>query len=159
MSIEIVTTHRLDLRREAPEAYRALAALSRAATLEPTLTELVKLRVSQINGCAYCIDLHARLAREHGEDERRLYALSAWRESPFFTHRERAGLALAEALTLMAGGPVPDDLYAEAEEEMEPGEPAALLVVVAGINAWNRVMEASGALPPPLSDGAREGER
>ena len=159
MSIETVSTHRLDLRREAPEAYRALAALSRAATLEPTLTELVKLRVSQINGCAYCIDLHARLAREHGEDERRLYALSAWREAPFCTHRERAGLALAEALTLMAAGPVPDELYAEAEEEMEPGEPAALLVVVAGINAWNRVMEASGALPPPLSDGAREEER
>ena len=154
--------HRVDYPKHVPEAFRGLYATSTAVhdgVLGKEFLELVFLRVSQINGCAYCIDLHARLAREHGEDERRLYALSAWRESPFFTHRERAGLALAEALTLMAAGPVPDELYAEAEEEIEPGEPAALLVVVAGINAWDRVMGASGALPPPLSDGAREEER
>ncbi len=105
---------RMDIRHDAPEAYRALAALTRAASTEHRLAELIKVRISQINGCAYCIDLHIGLARTAGEAQRRLDALVAWRESAFFTDAERAALALAEGLTLLSHGPVPEELYAEA---------------------------------------------
>ena len=143
---------RVDIRRDAPDAYRALAALTRASTLDHGLAELVKTRASQINGCAYCVDLHAGLARRAGEHERRLHVLAVWREVSFFTPRERAALALTEALTLLAHGPVPDEVYAEAARHFEAPELSHLVVVITGINAWNRVMNAAGDQPPPIDD-------
>ena len=134
----------VDIRRAVPDARRALAALSRAAVLDHGLAELVKVRASQLNGCAYCVDLHVRLAREAGEDERRLHALAVWRDAPLFDARERAALALAEALTDLGRGPVPDDVWDEAARCLGHEDLAGLVVVIAGINAWNRVMIASG---------------
>jgi AhpD family alkylhydroperoxidase len=145
---------RLDIGRAAPEARRALAALSRAATLDHGLGELVKVRVSQLNGCAYCVDLHARLAREAGERDRRLLGLALWRDAPFFDARERAALALAEALTDLPRGPVPEGVWEEAARRLTEEDLAALVVTITGINAWNRVMIAAGAAPPPIDDGA-----
>ena len=143
---------RVDLRRDAPDAYRALAALTRASTFDHGLAELMKVRASQINGCAYCVNLHVRLALKAGERQRRLHALAVWHDSPFFTERERAALALTEALTLMSQGPVPDEVYADAARHFEGPELSQLVVVITGINAWNRVMVAAGDPPPPLDD-------
>ncbi|HMN97851.1 MAG TPA: carboxymuconolactone decarboxylase family protein [Miltoncostaeaceae bacterium] len=144
---------RIHLQRNAPDARRALAALSRSADLEHRLAELVKVRVSQMNGCAYCVDLHARLAREAGEDERRLHVLALWREAPFFDDRERAALALAEALTDLGRGPLPEQVWEDAARSLTDHDLTALVVTVTSINAWNRVMIATGAQPPPLDDG------
>ena len=141
----------VDLRHDAPDAYRALAALTRASTLDHGLAELMKVRASQINGCAYCVDLHVGLALKAGEHQRRLHALAVWRESPFFSDRERAALALTEALTLMSQGPVPDEVSAGGPALRGP-ERGQLVVVIAGINAWNRVMVAAGEQPPPLDE-------
>ena len=141
---------RMDFRRAAPEAYRALAALTRASTLDHGLSELVKVRVSQINGCAYCVDLHIGIAREAGEHQRRLDALVTWRESPFFSDAERAALALAEGLTDLPSGPVPDDLYAGVRDTLGEEGLVGLVVAVTGINAWNRAMIAAGDQPPPI---------
>ncbi len=112
-----------------------MAHLDRAATkeldaagIDPLLRELVRVRASQLNGCAYCVDMHTKDARAAGETEQRLYALPAWRETPFFTNRERAALALTEDVTLMARDHVPDAAYEAAAEELTPGEIAALLV-------------------------------
>ncbi len=144
---------RLHLTRNAPEARRALAALSRSASLDHALAELVKVRVSQMDGCVYCVDLHVRLAREAGEPDRRLHALALWSEAPFFDERERAALALAEALTDLGHGGVPDGVWDAAAAAMTEEDLTALVVTVAAINAWNRVMIASGQAPPPLSEG------
>jgi AhpD family alkylhydroperoxidase len=140
-------TGTVDVRRAVPDARRALAALSRAAALDHGLAELVKVRASQLNGCAYCVDLHVRLALAAGEDERRLHALAVWRDAPFFDERERAALALAEALTDLGRGPVPEDVWDEAARSLDDEDLAALVVVIAGINAWNRVMIAAGETP------------
>lgn len=144
---------RIHLQRNAPEARRALAALSRAATLDHGLAEMVKLRVSQMNGCSYCVDLHARLAREAGEDDRRLHVLALWRETPFFDDRERAALALAEALTDLGRGPLPEEVWDDAARSLTDEDLTALVVTITAINAWNRVMIATGAAPPPLDEG------
>jgi AhpD family alkylhydroperoxidase len=145
---------RLHLQRNAPEARRALAALGRAAALDHRLAELVKLRVSQMNGCAYCVDLHARLAGEAGEQDRRLHGLALWREAPFYDDRERAALALAEALTDLGRGPLPDQVWDDAARSLTDEDLTALVVTVTAINAWNRVMIATGAAPPPIGGGA-----
>ena len=142
----------LDFRHEAPEAYRALAALTRASTLDHLLAELMKVRASQINGCAYCVDLHVRLALKAGERQRRVHALAVWRESPFFSERERAALALTEALTRMEAEPLPESVASAVEEHFDQAERGQLVVVIAGINAWNRVMVAAGDQPPSLDD-------
>ncbi len=142
----------LDFRREAPDAYRALAALTRASTLDHGLAELMKVRASQINGCAYCVDLHVGIALKAGEHQRRLHALATWRESPFFSDRERAALELTEALTRMDRGVLPDAVTAAVAEFFTEDERSQLVVVIAGINAWNRVMAAGGDQPPPLDD-------
>ena len=146
------TARRADLRRDAPDAYRALAALTRASTLDHGLAELVKVRASQINCCAYCVNLHVGLALQAGERQRRLHALAVWHESPFFTERERAALALTEALTLMSQGPVPEEVSADAARHFAGPELSQLVVVIAGINAWNRVMVATGQQPPPIEE-------
>jgi AhpD family alkylhydroperoxidase len=138
----VVAALRIVLREESPELSRAMRALDRAehdfGRLDPVIRELVNIRVSQINGCAFCIDKHTRDARAAGETEQRIYALSAWRETPFFTRRERAALALAEAITLIAEGHVPDEVYALAAQNFEPQELAALIWRTTIINALNR---------------------
>src|SRR3954452_13909751 len=116
---------RLDYAKASPGASRAMYSLGmyvRQSGLEPSLLELVKTRASQINGCAFCIDMHTKDARAHGETEQRLYALSAWRETPFFTDRERAALEWTEHPTLIAGRGVPDDLYARVRAQFSEEE-------------------------------------
>ncbi|MBV8553827.1 MAG: carboxymuconolactone decarboxylase family protein [Acidobacteriaceae bacterium] len=111
----------------------------RNSGLEPALRELVKTRASQINGCAYCIDMHTKDARAQGESEQRLYALNAWRETPFYTDRERAALEWTEHLTLIAGKGVPDDLYQRVREHFSEEEIVKLTLAVVQINGWNRL--------------------
>jgi AhpD family alkylhydroperoxidase len=132
---------RLDLRAHATEAYRDLVRLGRtvSAELDPRLHELVKIRASQINGCAFCLDMHARDARAAGESEQRLFVLSAWREAPFFSSAERAALALTEAVTSVGNGRIPEDVYDQAAAEFDPETLASLLFAIAAINAWNRL--------------------
>ncbi|MFL5574705.1 MAG: carboxymuconolactone decarboxylase family protein [Gemmatimonadaceae bacterium] len=133
---------RLDFARVAPDAYRAQAGLEaylRTCGLEESLLELVKLRASLINGCARCVDMHTKDARHAGETEQRLYAVSVWRETPFFTPRERAALAWTEAVTEVARTGVPDDVYAEARSQFDEEELVALTMAVVTINGWNRL--------------------
>jgi AhpD family alkylhydroperoxidase len=133
---------RLDFTTAAPDAYRAMAALEayvRGCGLEKPLVNLVKMRASQINGCAYCLDMHSKEARKAGETEQRLYLLSAWREAPLYTARERAALALTEAVTLIADTHVPDDVWDEAAKEFSPEELAGVLMAIVTINGWNRM--------------------
>ncbi|MCX6950646.1 MAG: carboxymuconolactone decarboxylase family protein [Verrucomicrobia bacterium] len=120
-------------------ALRAVEAHLRAGALEHSLYELVKLRASQINGCAFCIDMHTRDARTHGETEQRLYLLSAWRESPLYTDRERAALEWTEALTLIAETRASDDAYATVRAQFNDQELVQLTLLIGTINAWNRL--------------------
>ncbi|MFI9783641.1 carboxymuconolactone decarboxylase family protein [Kitasatospora sp. NPDC051984] len=133
---------RLALARVAPEFHRNLIALDRLARAglgDPVIAHLVDLRASQINGCAFCLDIHSQDARENGEAEHRLHTLSAWRETPFFTPRERAALALTEAITLVATTHVPDEVFDEAAKHFSETELAHLIGVITTINALNRV--------------------
>ena len=146
---------RLDFDAHAAGFARALAHLDRAATkeldaagIDPPLRELVRARASQLNGCAYCVDMHTKDARAAGETEQRLYALPAWRETPFFTDRERAALALTEDVTLMARDHVPAAAYEAAAQQLAPGEIAAILALIITINAWNAVGVATRAWTP-----------
>ncbi len=151
MSTTHATSHKVDVRADATDAYRALAALTRATPdIDHALAEIVKVRVSQINGCAYCVDLHSGLARKAGVPERLLYAVAVWRESPFFTGPERAALELAEALTLLPSGPVPEEAYEQAAEHFPGPLLAQLVIVITAIGAWNRVMLVADAQPPPI---------
>ncbi len=133
---------RLDFYTACPEAIKALIALEVAIGklgLEPSLVELVKLRASQINGCAFCVDLHTSDARKKGESERRLYAVSVWRETPFFTPRERAALAWTEAITRIADSRAPDADYADLEAQFSDSERVSLTMAIGVINTWNRL--------------------
>jgi AhpD family alkylhydroperoxidase len=121
------------------EAMRALEAFLHVCGLEESLIHLVKLRVSQINGCAYCIDMHWKDARAHGETEQRLYGLDAWREAPYYTERERAALAWTEAVTNVADGHVPDEVFAEARPQFDDKQLVDLTLAIAAINSWNRL--------------------
>src|SRR6478752_5595776 len=120
---------------------RAMFHLSTAATegVDKRLFTLVKIRASQINGCAYCIDMHTKEARAAGETEQRIYALSAWRETPFFTARERAALEWTEAVTLVSETHVPDEVYARVAQHFDEAEMVALTFAVVVINSWNRL--------------------
>ena len=140
---------RLDYTKLAPEPIRAMYALGgylARCGLEGGLLELVKIRASQINGCAYCIDMHTKDARATGETEQRIYALNAWRETPFFTDRERAALAWTEAVTRIGEG-VHDDLYRETSQHFTEKELADLTWAVVAINGWNRVAISFRAVP------------
>ena len=137
---------RLDFDAHAPAFARAMAGLDKAATrqldlvgFDRPLRELVRIRASQLNGCAYCIDMHTKDARAGGETEQRLYALPAWREAPFFTGRERAALAFTEAVTLVADTHVPASAYQEAAAAFTDDEIAALVGLIVAINAWNTI--------------------
>jgi AhpD family alkylhydroperoxidase len=132
---------RLNPEKVAPDVYRAMLKLETAVKtsgLESNLINLIKLRASQINGCAYCIDMHSKDLRSEGESEERLYLLNAWRDSPFYSDRERAALAWTEALTLITEGHVPDDVYNEALKQFTDAELAKLTLAIVAINAWNR---------------------
>ncbi|MGH2928083.1 MAG: carboxymuconolactone decarboxylase family protein [Solirubrobacteraceae bacterium] len=133
---------RVDYQKAFPKGLDAMLSLEgavRSSGLEPSLLELVKLRASQINGCAHCLDMHSKDARARGEDEQRLHVLAAWRQAPFYTPRERAALAWCEALTLVSQTGAPDDVYAEVEQQFTPEEIAALTVQIVAINGWNRL--------------------
>ncbi|WP_027135089.1 carboxymuconolactone decarboxylase family protein [Geminicoccus roseus] len=126
----------------APKAMQAMIDLAerlREDALEPSLMELVKIRVSQINGCAFCLHMHTSDARKQGEAEERIHLLPAWRESGMFTPRERAALAWTEALTLITQGHAPDEVYAEVAAHFEPVEIVRLTLEITTINAWNRI--------------------
>jgi AhpD family alkylhydroperoxidase len=125
-----------------------LSRLVAGAGLERSLLELVKLRASQINGCAYCIDTHAKDARRYGETQQRLYGLSAWRETPFFTDRERSALVLTEAVTLIAQAEMLDQVVRDAAEHFPPDQLTRLLFAIIEINAWNRLAITTGAPVP-----------
>src|SRR6185436_20734876 len=141
---------RLNYARLAPGVYDAMDALDQylnTCGLEQPLLHLVRLRASQINGCAYCLDMHWKDLRALGESELRLYLLDAWRESPQYTARERAALAWTEAVTLVARDQVPDEVYEQARAQFSECELADLTLVIATINAWNRLSIASRAMP------------
>lgn len=134
--------YRLDYKKASPDAYRAqsqLEAFVRNCGLEKSLVELVKIRASQINGCAFCIDLHVTTARAAGETEQRIYMLSAWREAPFYSPRERAALAWTDALTLISQGAPSDELQHEMRQHFSEAELVNLTLAVITINGWNRL--------------------
>src|SRR5215218_1220649 len=123
-------------------AYRAMCHLDNATAaleLDPQLRELIRVRASMLNGCAYCVDMHSKDARAKGESEQRLYAVATWHEAPFFSPSERAALALTDALTLLAGNPLPDAVLAEAEQQLGADGLAAAVWIIVTINGWNRV--------------------
>ena len=126
--------------RGALQAMYGLEKYLAESKIEPPLRELIKLRASQINGCAYCIDMHWKDARVNGASEQRLYGLSAWREAPYYSERERAALAWTEALTLIADNHVPDELYEQTRRHFDEQELVDLTLAVVTINAWNRLM-------------------
>ncbi len=133
---------RIDYKAESPGAFQAMLAMEnhvRQCGLEHSLLELVKTRVSQINGCAYCLDMHTKDARAAGETEQRLYLLPAWRETSAYSARERAALAWAEALTLVAGHDVHDAVYAQARAQFDEKELVDLTLAIVAINGWNRL--------------------
>ena len=138
-----------------PAVPRQLAALQRfgAVDLDPTIAHLVEMRASQINGCAFCLDMHWKDARAAGEDEARLYLLDAWRESHDYSDRERAALALTEAVTRLEPGGVPDAVWDEAAAGFEADELAALVVKITAINAWNRLQITTKAEPGHYQPG------
>ena len=146
---------RLDFDAHAAAFSKALAHLDHTATkqldkveFDQLLRELVRIRASQINGCAYCIDMHTKDARAAGESEQRLYALSAWRETPFFTDRERAALAFTEAVTLLADDHVPTEAYEAVARPFGEDEIAALVSLIVTINAWNAIGVSTRAWTP-----------
>ena len=146
---------RLDVDAHAKRFSAAMAHLDNAATkeldaagIDPRLRELVRVRASQLNGCAYCVDMHTKDARAAGESEQRLYALAAWRETPFFDERERAALAFTESVTLVASTHVPAEDYDAVAAEFSPDEVAALLSLIVTINAWNAIGVATRAWEP-----------
>ncbi len=133
---------RIDVQKVAPGVSSAMAGLERyvhGSELEPSLLELVRLRASIINGCAYCVDMHTKDARAAGETEQRLYAVAVWRETPFFSDRERAALAWTEAVTLVNRDQVPDEVYELARSQFSEKELADLTLAVIAINGWNRL--------------------
>jgi AhpD family alkylhydroperoxidase len=140
---------RIDLASATPLLHRALVTLGNQVDLSPRLRELVNLRVSVINGCAYCIDMHTRDARRAGETEQRLYAVAAWHEAPFFDEKERAALALADAVTLISDEHLSREVWDEASAQFEPDELAQLVWAITVINAWNRIAITTRMMPAP----------
>lgn len=142
---------RMNFYQAAPETIKGLSnleAVIQGSGLEQSLIELVKTRASQINGCAFCINMHTQDARKHGETEQRLYLLNAWREAPLYTDRERAALAWTEAVTLISETHAPDHLYTEVRKHFSEAETVNLTMLIAAINAWNRLAISFRAVPP-----------
>lgn len=145
-----IQSERTNVHRGTSGMSRAMVALEQEIEVEPALRELIKLRASILNGCAYCIDVHSKRARKAGESEQRIYTLAAWLDAPFFSERERAALALTDAVTLVADTCAPAEIYDEATQQFDSDELTHLIWQIATINLWNRVMIATHA-----SDGAR----
>ncbi len=141
---------RLDYRKSAPDGFKAMSGLEqyvRQSGLEPALLELVKIRASQINGCAFCLDMHTQDARAADESEQRLYTLSAWRETPFFNEREQAALAWTEAVTRISETHVPDQIYESVRQHFNENELVNLTLAIVAINGWNRLAISFRSVP------------
>lgn len=141
---------RVKVEKTGSASYRAMLGVERTlgeGSIESSLRELIKVRVSQINGCAYCLDMHWKDARAAGETDQRLYSLPAWRETPYYSERERAGLLLAEELTRVADRPVPESVYEHIQSQFSDQEMGDLIWVIAVINAWNRISIGWGTVP------------
>jgi AhpD family alkylhydroperoxidase len=141
---------RIDFNKASPEAVKTLIGIERylrSCGLEESLLLLLKMRASQINGCAYCLDMHSKDARANGETEQRLYVLNAWRESPFYTDRERAALAWTESLTRIADTHAPDDVFEGVREQFDEKELMDLTLAIVAINSWNRIAIGFRAVP------------
>lgn len=154
-------TERLDFKRTLPEAYQAMLGLERvvhASGLEGPLLELVKIRASQINRCAFCLDMHTKDARAAGEREDRIHVLPAWREAPLYSERERAALEWTEALTLLPESGAPDDVYRHAAEQFSAEELVTLTLAVVAINGWNRLEVGFRGQPGTYRPRARRAE-
>nr|WP_295873328.1 carboxymuconolactone decarboxylase family protein [uncultured Chitinophaga sp.] len=137
---------RMDISKLFPAGFQAMLGMEevmKKSDIDKTLYALIKIRASQINSCAYCINMHTRDARAAGETEQRIYSLNAWREAPFFTEKERAALALTESVTLLADTHVPDDVYAAATAVFTREEVAVITLAIVVINAWNRIVVTS----------------
>ena len=135
-------TKRIAFTQAAPDGYKALygvEAYVKNCGIEQSLLELIRMRVSQINGCAYCLDMHSKDARAAGETEQRLYVLSAWREAPFYSERERAALAWVEAVTLLSTNDIPDELYEATRHHFSDKELVDITIATISINSWNRI--------------------
>ena len=148
------TQQRLDVMKVSAGAYKAMSALQAyvdASGLERTILELVKIRASQINGCAFCIAMHTAEARKLGESDERMHLLDAWREAPIYNARERAALAWTDAVTLISEGHVPDEVYDEARRQFSEKELVDLTAAVVAINGWNRAAIAFRATPQVTS--------
>ena len=144
---ERLSIHEID--PTAHEAVLGMESYLRHGQLEPSVLDLIKIRASQLNGCAYCLDMHNREAREHGEGQRRLDVLAGWQEARgFFSEREQAALALTEAVTLIAGHGVPDDVWAEVSARYSEKETVQLLMAISAINVWNRLAVSTHQQPP-----------
>ena len=142
---------RMNYYQAAPDTLKALIAVDdqiKASGLEQSLIELVKTRASQINGCAFCINMHTEDARKRGETEQRIYLLNAWRESPLYSDRERAALAWTEAVTLISETHAPDDVYEHVRAQFSDAETVNLTMLIGAINAWNRIAIAFRAVHP-----------
>jgi AhpD family alkylhydroperoxidase len=151
---------RVTLAAVTPDVHRAMVAFGQAAEdkLDLVVGVLVKIRASQLNGCSFCLDLHTREARAAGEHEQRLHMLAAWREAPVFDDRERAALALTEAVTFLTDGHVPDGVYQMAAQQFDEAELAHLLWTIAAINVWNRMAVATRLRPAPSDPAWRHGQ-
>jgi AhpD family alkylhydroperoxidase len=144
---------RIDERRASPQVLKAMMSLEAAVQsrgIEPLLVDFFNLRASQVNGCAFCIDMHTKEARHHGETDQRLALLSVWREVPFFSDRERAALAWTEAVTLVSHDHVPDDVFQQAREQFSEAELVNLTLAIVAINGWNRFSIAFRKTPEPV---------
>lgn len=153
------TGPRIDYRKQNPKPIQHLLnieAYLAGCGLEHGLLHLIKMRASQINGCAYCIDMHSKDARAGGESEQRLYALDAWRETPFFSERERAALEWTEAVTLVTQGRVPDEVYDSVRAQFSEDELVNLTFAITNINAWNRLCISFRVVPGDYQPAARK---
>lgn len=148
---------RIDYNKVSPEAYKAIVQLEsvvRRSGVDPKLLELIKIRASQMNGCAFCLDMHTKDARHHGETEQRIYTLDAWRETPFFSDKERAALAWTEALTNIQQGHAPDAVFHELSRQFTEAEIVNLTLAITLINTWNRIAIGFRAVPGTYQPGS-----
>jgi AhpD family alkylhydroperoxidase len=141
---------RMDIYKLLPGAYKAMMGLQTFVNeigLDKTLSELIKIRASQINGCAFCLNMHTKEARQMGETEQRIYGLSAWEEAPYYTDKERAALALTEVVTLVSASRVPNEVYKAAQAVFTQQEIATITMAIVAINSWNRIAITSRTVP------------
>src|SRR3954449_8893555 len=157
MEGEDIMKARIDVMHVSPGIIHAMLGLERQvgqAGFDGKLLDLVRMRASQINGCAYCLDMHSKDARANGETEQRLYGLNAWRETPYYSARERAALEWTEALTLVTEGHVPDEVYERVRQEFSEDELAHLSLAIVAINGWNRLNVAARTVPGDYVPGS-----